>query len=84
MTADFWDFCMKLSCMNTHRVGQNSLEPYRSSESSPKQSKNADMDQTGYAIDPNFFSETETHFFKFSHTFLLLRVFRNLKLNIYL
>ena len=36
--------------MNPHRVGQNSLEPYRSTESSPKQSKNADMDQTGYAI----------------------------------
>ena len=31
-----------------------------------------------------FFSETETHFFKFSHVFLLLRriwVFKNLKLN---
>ena len=42
---------MKLSCMNTHRVDQNSLEPYRSPESSPKQSKNADMDRTGYAIE---------------------------------
>ena len=37
--------------MNPHRVGKNSLEPYKSSESSPKQSKNADMDQTGYAIE---------------------------------
>ena len=37
--------------MNTHRVGQNSLEPYRSSESSQKQSKSANMDQTGYAIE---------------------------------
>ena len=36
--------------MNPHRVGQNSLEPYGSTESSPKQSKNADMDQTGYVI----------------------------------
>ena len=42
---------MKLSFMNTHRVGQNSLEPYRSSESSQKQSKSANMDQTGYAIE---------------------------------
>ena len=42
---------MKLSFMNTYRVGENSLEPYRSTESSPKQSKNADMDQTGYAIE---------------------------------
>ena len=51
MTADFWDMCMKLNFMNTHRVGQNSLEPYRSSKSSQKQSKSADMDQTGYAIE---------------------------------
>ena len=51
LTVDFWDFCMKLSCMNTHRVDQKSLKPYRSTESSPKQSKNADMDQTGYAIE---------------------------------
>ena len=42
---------MKLSFMNTHRVGQNSLEPYKSSESSQKQSKSADMAQTGYAIE---------------------------------
>ena len=42
---------MKLSFMNTHRVSQNSLEPYMSSESSQKQSKSADMDQTGYAIE---------------------------------
>ena len=41
---------MKLNFMNTHRVIQNSLEPYRSSESSQKQSKSANMDQTGYAI----------------------------------
>jgi hypothetical protein len=51
LTADFWDMCMKLNFMNTHRVGQNSLEPYRSSKSSQKQSKSADMDQTGYAIE---------------------------------
>jgi hypothetical protein len=51
LTADFWDMCLKLNFMNTHRVGQNSLEPYRSTESSPKQSKNANMDQTGYAIE---------------------------------
>ena len=42
---------MNLSFMNTQRVGQNSLEPYRSSEGSQKQSKSADMDQTGYAIE---------------------------------
>ena len=42
---------MKLSSMNTHRVIQNSLEPYRSSKSSQKLSKSADMDQTGYAIE---------------------------------
>ena len=37
--------------MNPHRVAQNSLEPYRPSKSSHKQSKSADMDQTGYAIE---------------------------------
>ena len=42
---------MKLNFMNTHRVGQNSLEPYRSSKISQKQSKSAGMDQTGYAIE---------------------------------
>jgi len=42
---------MKLNFMNTHRVVQNSLEPYRPSKSSHKQSKSADMDQTGYAIE---------------------------------
>ena len=51
MTADFWGLCMKLSFMNPHRVAQNSLEPYRPSKSSHKQSKSADMDQTGYAIE---------------------------------
>ena len=51
MTADFWDMYRKLNFMNIHRVGQNSLEPYRSSKSSQKQSKSADMGQTGYAID---------------------------------
>ena len=45
------DMCMKLNFMNTHRVVQNSLEPYRSSKSSQKQSKSADMAQTGYAIE---------------------------------
>ena len=42
---------MKLNFMNTHRVVQNSLEPYRSSKSSQKQSKSADMAQTRYAIE---------------------------------
>ena len=51
LTADFWDMCMKLNFMNTHRVSQNSLEPYRYSKSSQKQSKSADMGQTGYAIE---------------------------------
>ena len=51
MTVDLWDMCRNLNFMNTHRVGQNSLEPYRSSKSSQKQSKSADMDQTGYAIE---------------------------------
>ena len=51
MTADFGNMCMKLNFMNTHRVVQNSLEPYRSSKSSQKQSKSADMAQTGYAIE---------------------------------
>ena len=36
--------------MNTHRVGQKSLEPYRPSESSQKQSKSAKMGQRGYAM----------------------------------
>ena len=51
MTADFGDMCMKLNFMNTHRVIQNLLEHYRSSKSSQKQSKSADMGQTGYAIE---------------------------------
>ena len=51
MTAGFGDMCMKLNFMNTQRVIQNSLEAYRSSESSQKQSKSADMDQTGYAFE---------------------------------
>ena len=51
LTADFGNMCMKLNFMNTHRVVQNSLEPYRSSKSSQKQSKSADMAQTGYAIE---------------------------------
>ena len=42
---------MKSNFMNTHRVGQNSLEPYRSSKSSQNQSKSADMGQTGNAIE---------------------------------
>ena len=51
LTADIGDMCMKLNFMNTHRVIQNSLEPYRSSKSSQKPSKSADMAQTGYAIE---------------------------------
>ena len=50
LTADFWDICMKLKMMNTHRVGRKSLGPYRPSKSSQKQSKSADMGQTGYAM----------------------------------
>jgi hypothetical protein len=42
---------MKLKNMKTHRVGQKSLEPYRPSKSSQKQSKTADMGQTGYAME---------------------------------
>jgi hypothetical protein len=42
---------MKLKIMKTHRVGQKSLEPYRPSKSSQKQSKTADMGQTGYAME---------------------------------
>ena len=65
VTVGSWGWCLKLSCMNTHRVdqksvepyinprrvAQNSLEPCRPSKSSHKQSKSADMDQTGYAIE---------------------------------
>ena len=51
MTADIGNMCMKLNFMNTHRVIQNSLEPFRSSKSSQKPSKSADMAQTGYAIE---------------------------------
>ena len=47
--------CMKLKMMNTHRVGQKSLEPYRPSKSSPKQSESADMGQTGYAMEKDQF-----------------------------
>ena len=37
--------------MNTHRAGQKSLQPYRPSKSSQKQSKSANMGQTGYAME---------------------------------
>ena len=37
--------------MNTHRAGQKSLQSYRPSKSSQKQSKSANMGQTGYAIE---------------------------------
>ena len=53
--ADFLNMCMKLKMMNTHRVGQKSLEPYRPSKSSPKQSESADMGQTGYAMEKDQF-----------------------------
>ena len=43
--------CMKLKMMNTHRAGQKSLQPYRPSKSSQKQSKSANMGQTGYAME---------------------------------
>ena len=42
---------MKLKIMTTHRLGQKSLEPYRPSKSSQKQSKTADMGQIGYAME---------------------------------
>ena len=37
--------------MNTHRTGQKSLQSYRPSKSSQKQSKKANMGKTGYAIE---------------------------------
>ena len=37
--------------MNSHRAGQKSLQPYRPSKSSQKQSKSANMGQTGYAME---------------------------------
>ena len=51
LTADFWDMCMKPKVMNTHRVGQKSLQPYRSSKSSQKQSKSANMGKKCYAME---------------------------------
>ena len=51
LTADFWDMCMKPKVMNTHRVGQKSLQPYRPSKSSQKQSKSANMGQKVYAME---------------------------------
>ena len=51
LTANFRDMRMKLNLVTTHRVGQNSLESYRNSKSSQKQSESADRGQTGYAIE---------------------------------
>ena len=51
MTADFWDMFMKPKMMNTHRVDEMSLQPYRPSKSSHKQSKSANKGQTGYAME---------------------------------
>ena len=51
LTADFLNLSMKLKIMNTHRIGQKSLEPYRSSKSSQNQSKSANMGQTVYVME---------------------------------
>ena len=42
---------IKPKMMNTYRVDQKSLQPYRPSKSSHKQSKSAKMGQTGYAME---------------------------------
>ena len=56
--------------MNTHRAGQKSLQPYRPSKSSQKQSKSANMGQTGYAMEKvtqisSRIIDMKNHFFTF-------------------
>ena len=56
--------------MNTHRAGQKSLQLYRPSKSSQKQSKSANMGQTGYTMEKvtqisSRIIDMKNHFFTF-------------------
>ena len=61
---------VKPKMMNTHIVDQKSLQPYRPSKSSHKQSKSANMGQTGYAMEKvtqisSRIIDMKNHFFTF-------------------